>query len=255
MTWKLGDEFSVQRGNDTLNIQVKFDKANRYNYLIQKQTNDTIFAGTVSRYRGLYYFSRQVDDTTHWIHAMEIGNGAIKGLKSEWIQMLALDSEFDDLLTDQNKTENFKSPILKYVDHEKEIIRLTPDKKAMREFYESIIDSLPADTLIHLKEPTLNTEIEEESATTVLNTTDKEQLEIIDKIYPNPADQNVTLALKDKGIFRYSIFDNNGKLAIKGQLSKSINNIDISELKSGTYFFKVYPADREQVETIKLIKK
>ena len=256
LTWKLGDEFTLKHKNDTLDFKVKFDSENRHNFIIQKQTNDTVFAGTVSKFRGLYYFNRQLNDTTYWIYAVKIENGTIQGLQTEWIQMKAWDSEFDNLLTKSDKPIKSNSLVLKYVDRQRKIIRLTPDKDAMRYFYESIIDSLPADTLIDWYEPVSNSEIEKEITTKDLKESDTNQLEIIGRLYPNPASDNVTLTLKNnKTTFQYGIFDPNGKQVNVGLLTKTTNNIDISELTSGSYFIRVYSSYGEVSETIKLIKK
>lgn len=253
LTWTLGNEFSLKHENDTLDFKVSFDKEHGENFIINEKTKDTVFSGTVCKYRGLYYFNRQLNDTTFWIYAVKIENGTIRGLQSEWIQMMAWDSKFENLLTNQDKAKTKKSPILKYVDSKKDIIRLTPDKKEMKKFYESIIDSLPADTLIGWIEPIPDTEIEQEIATADLEETENDNLEIIKKLYPNPAKDNVTLNLSNTGTFQYGIFDINGRLINSGQLTNKTNNIDISEYNSGTYFVRVYPADREEIETIKLI--
>ncbi len=253
LTCTLGNEFSLRIENDTLNFKVTFNRKNRENFIIQENTNDTLFAGTVCKYRGLYYFNSQLNDTTYWIYAIKIENGTIRGLNSGWIQMAAWDSKFENLLKKPDKAKINKSPILNYVDSIKGIIRLTPDKKEMKKFYEVIIDSLPAYTLIDWHEPIQEIEIEQEITTKDLKETDNDNLEIIVNLYPNPAKDHVTLNIRDIGTFQYCIYDNNGQLIYSGQLTNKMNNIDISDYNSGIYFVRVYPADKEEIETVKLI--
>lgn len=252
LTWALGDEFSIKQGNDTIDFKVLFDKEKRENFIINKQTEDTIFSGTVCKYRGLYYFNEQLNDTTYWIYALKIENGTIKGLESEWIQMMAWDSKFENILSNQDEVKTNKSSVLKYIDSEKNIIRLTPNKKGMKSFYESIIDSLPTDTIISRTMPIPVTEVEQE-ITDIKEINNN--LELISKLYPNPAKDNVTLNLTILGTLKYGIFDINGKLVSDGQLTDKTNNINLSGFNSGTYFIRVYPNDNEELETVKLIIK
>lgn len=254
LTWKFGDEFSVKNENDTLVFKVLFDRDNSYNYIIQKQKNDTVFAGTVSKYRGMYYFNRKLNDSSYWISAVKIKNGIIRGFQTEWYQMKAWDSRFNDLFISSDKDKKCDSPILKYIDSEKKIIRLSPNKKAMRIFYESIIDSLPADTLINYLEPISDTELKSEEAITALKETYDQEYEIIRKFYPNPAVNDVTIVLNEEGVFLFRIYDNSGKKVKEGLLTKSTNIINVSELTSGIYFVKVYDSKREEGETVKFIK-
>src|ERR1700739_3963023 len=60
LTELLGNKLYIKRGKDTtvFNIINKGDK----NLIIDKNS-DTIFFGVVSRYKGLLYFSQQLNDT------------------------------------------------------------------------------------------------------------------------------------------------------------------------------------------------
>lgn len=242
LTWKLGDEFLIKHNKDT-----------KQNLIIQKSSKDTIFAGLISKYKGLYYFNQQLNDTSYWIYAVKIEEGFIRGLNSGWFQMLAWDNEFEGLLMHPEGTSNIISPVLKYIDTNNQIIRLTPEKKTMRTFYEAIIDSLPADTLIDWYQSSQDDEREETEAE--LQKTTPARTSIIEKFYPNPATNNVIFMLATEGSILYEIFDMNGSLVITGQMTSIINNIDISDLKRGTYFVSIYRKDSEEVETVKLIKK
>jgi len=252
LTYALGDEFSIKRGKDTIDFKVTFRKSDRQNFIIEQPNQDTIFAGTVCKYRGLYYFNIQLNDTTYWIYAIAITDQAIKGLQTEWFQMLGWDDEFEFWLTPPGQEKFNKRPsIIKYANPEKQIIRLTPDKKEMKKFYSTLIDSLPADTLVNWTVPITNVEIEKEI--TDIQETSTDQFEIISKLYPNPANDYCNLELYETEKYQFGIFDINGRLVNSGVLVDKLNKIDLSDLSSGSYFMRVYPADREDTETIKLI--
>lgn len=253
LTWTLGSEFTLKQENDTLNYIVLFEKKSRQNFIINEKTNDTIFAGTVCKYKGLFYFNSQLNDSTYWIHAVKIENGTIRGLQTEREQMFAWDSEFEDSVLDSNDINSKKSPVLKYIDRQNNIIRLTPNKKEMQKFYESIISDFPADTFINWIVPISDSTIDQNISKSELNGMENSELELISKIYPNPAVDFVTIKLSRTGVFEFGIFDENGKLLQQGKLLTEITEIKLSELENGTYFIRVYPADHEEVETVKLI--
>jgi len=252
LTYALGDEFSIKRGKDTIDFKVTFRKSDRQNFIIEQPNQDTIFAGTVCKYRGLYYLNIQLNDTTYWIYAIEITDQVIKGLQTGWFQMLGWDDEFEFWLSPPGQEEFNKRPaIIKYANPEKQIIRLTPDKKEMKKFYSTLIDSLPADTLVNWTVPITNVEIEKEI--TDIQETSTDQFEIISKLYPNPANDYCNLELYETEKYQFGIFDINGRLVNSGVLVDKLNKIDLSDLSSGSYFMRVYPADRADTETIKLI--
>jgi len=254
LTYALGDEFSIKRGKDTIDFKVTFRKSDRQNFIIEQPNQDTIFAGTVCKYRGLYYLNTQLNDTTYWIYAIEITDQVIIGLQTGWFQMLGWDDEFEFWLSPPGQEElNQRPTIIKYANPEKQIIRLTPDKKEMKKFYSTLIDSLPADTLVNWTVPITNVEIEKEIAD--IQETSTDQFEIISKLYPNPANDYCNVELYETEKYQFGIFDINGRLVNSGELMGKLNKIDLSDLSSGSYFMRVYPADSEDTETIKLIIK
>lgn len=243
ITQVLGNSFSIKQDNDTINYKVLFNNTTKQNFIIEEEFNDTIFSGTICKYRGLYYFNEEINDTTFWISALKIKNGTIKGLQTSWVQMYAWDKEFEFYPT------NFiqKPLTLKYIDTTNNIIRLTPIKKEMRLFYEKIIDSLSTDTLINWEDPITDEMFKKDSS--IINNS------ISHKIYPNPAKNNFTIELKNSDYYSYSMFDENGYIGSSGKLTQQLNTINISNLKSGTYFIKIYNSEKEISETQKLIVK
>lgn len=70
------------------------------------------------------------------------------------------------------------------------------------------------------------------------------------KFYPNPTSNSVFLELENEIIKEIYIFDLSGKLVIT---LKNVNNqIDLSSLKTGTYFIKT---DNINIKSFKIIKR
>jgi hypothetical protein len=72
------------------------------------------------------------------------------------------------------------------------------------------------------------------------------------KIYPNPAKTIVNIDIKDAENANLEISDINGRILFTKKLSNTSNTIDIENLSSGTYLFKVF-SDQESV-TSRIIK-
>ena len=73
------------------------------------------------------------------------------------------------------------------------------------------------------------------------------------KIFPNPCRNELYVSdLSGKGVIgNYEIYDFSGRLVVKSNENKAINNIDVSSIKSGIYFFNI--ETNEISETIKIL--
>ena len=253
LTFKLGNEFSIKHNNDTIDFELSFNKTERINYIVNKKTNDTIFSGIINKYKGLYYFNKELNDSTYWIYAVEINNGIIRGLGTEWLQMSCLNEEINRLLLKKENYNQDLQGLIKTINKDTSIIQLIPDKKIMKRFYSSIIDSLPTDTIIDWFELESNS-ILSNNDKVIMETEliETENNEIILNLYPNPANEFITLKtnLSEKVI--YYIININGQIVRSGQINSNVFKIDVSEFYSGTYFIQVYN-ETERKETVKLI--
>ncbi len=72
------------------------------------------------------------------------------------------------------------------------------------------------------------------------------------KVYPNPANDYVTIAVTDVDSYKLSVTDLTGKVVIEKSLNGIENNVDLSFLSSGAYFFTLNSGDKK--ETVKIIK-
>ena len=253
MTLQLGDEFSIKNNNDTLDFKVLFEKEGQINYIINKKTNDTIFSGIVNKYRGLYYFNKQITDTTFWIYAVKIENGTIKGLGTEWFQMAYLNEEIDKVLYKKQEANKDFEIMIKTINKDTSIIKLTPEKKIMKIIYRSILDSLPSDTIINFSGVAHNYELEKTAQIT--NTPEQKETgdrEIIVKLYPNPANEFIIIKTQEFSENIYGISNTMGQVVLSGRINSEEFKIDVSGLNTGTYFISV---DKEtgKSETMKFI--
>ena len=254
--WKLGNQFSIRKNNDTITYRLAFNSADRKNYIINTKTRDTIFAGTVSKYRGLYFFDHQFNDTTYWISVVDIDKGiftstpTIRGLGTVYQQMKVLQKQVN-----QGKHKQ----LIQHIDADSNI-RMKPDKKLLHDFYSSIIDSLPAYTIIKLETPekTINKSVDTtttDDTDTAETIVDFEEFEIIKKVYPNPAQNHINIMTYQADQYHFDLVDNTGKFVHRGQLTGKSEKIDLTDIQKGIYVLRIYTADKYKVETMKIIKK
>lgn len=234
----LDDHLTIKSGNDTLTLRVFAFK--NYNLITNSKTGDTLFYGTVSKFRGLYYFSQQLNDTSYWIYAVKIKDNLIYGLNSSWTQTMFVDTAIES---------GKHKKLVKYIDTDKKIIRLHPDKKELKNLFTTIIDNIPPDTILQFKEiySTLT------KTTKIATQIEPDDFEFISKAYPNPTTDFINIELQQKNI-SYQLIDLNGKLVLEGQFTNNINKIDLSKQPNGVYgLILVNPKDKQK-ETIKIIK-
>jgi hypothetical protein len=72
-------------------------------------------------------------------------------------------------------------------------------------------------------------------------------------IYPNPANDNLTISLGDSQTAVLSICDQLGQVVWLGQISQGINNVNISAFSPGIYFVQIDDLNQNR-RTLKLIK-
>lgn len=254
--WKLGDQFSMKKHGDTLTLTLDFDDDTRTNYLIEQETGDTVFAGTISKYRGLYFFDHQISDTSYWISAVDINkslfntHNTITGLGTGERQMKLL----EDAIRQGKLNE-----LVTYTNNDSSIIHLHPDKHVLYDFYASLVDTMPADTMVYLPE-NKTTQSGSGELADVENMTgefdeyqDFEENFMIKNLYPNPARDHCFLETYDAGDYMYALTDASGTLYQKDKIYESKTRIDLSELDAGIYFIRVYPENKSRYETVKLV--
>jgi len=233
----LGDNLTIKSGTDTLELKISAFK--NYNLITDSKTGDTIFKGTVCKFRGLYYFNQQLNDTSYWIYAVKLNDNLIYGLNSAWGQTLLVDRAIEN--------GQYKK-LVKYLSADK--IRLHPDKRELKSLFSAIIDSIPPDTILQFQavSPILT------DTTKVLTQIDPEDFEFFSKVYPNPTTDYVNIELQEKNKITYQLTDINGKTVLQGQFEDRLNKIDLSKQTAGVFYLTLISPTDNQRETTKIIK-
>jgi len=74
------------------------------------------------------------------------------------------------------------------------------------------------------------------------------------KIFPNPANYfvNISTTAEENITMKYSLYDINGREIITDVMSSNLEQVNVSTLKSGTYFLRV--CNTNQTYTYKILK-
>lgn len=237
----LGNKLYIKRGKDTTVFSVinKGDK----NLIIDKNS-DTIFFGTVSRYKGLLYFSQQLNDTAYLIYAVRRSGNYLYGLNAPW---------YEGILIDHSINRGEYKEMLKKMGKDGSFIRLHPDKNDMRKLYTMIMDSLPPDTLITM--PQKPGEVAKVDTASIIKEVDTEDFEMFSKVYPNPVTDELNIELQKKQDVGYTISDITGKAISNGQLHDTLNRVEVKALNPGIYVLTLAKANGKGEESVRVIKK
>lgn len=234
----LGDTLQIVGRCGWWNILTyKIISTRKSNQIINIETGETVFKGRVCRYRGLYYFNEQVNDTSFRIFALKITDSLIYGLQN-YFQYHQMDSAIES---------GAHSKLVKYVDKNKNVIRLHPDKKELRKLFTPIIANTEPFIVIPTKSSITLTE---DSAAPIAT----EDFETLSKVYPNPTTEILNVDLQQKNVASpYYLSDINGKVVLKGEFYEISNKLDLSHLSNGVYALTVVTTDSPK-ETVKVIK-
>lgn len=229
---------------DTLNI---YGKCISESYLIysNRKTNyivhfgDTIFKGTVCKYRGLYYFNEKLGNSSYRIFALKITDSLIYGLQN-YLQYH---------LTDSIIKSGEYPKLVKFINEKKDVIKLHPDKKEARKLFSDIIDNTEPFVIIRSEKKLKINDPEKMD-----DPLEPDDYEIFAKIYPNPVSDVLNVDLQQQNAANsYYISNLTGKVLEQGQFQELSKQIDVSNLTNGVYNLTVISSN-QQKETVKLIK-
>jgi len=235
----LGKQLIIKTESDTLTLNITSNK--KRNLILNAETGDTVFIGTVSKYLGMYYFNEQVNDSSYKIYAVKLTDNLIYGLTINWIQQLYIEDEI-------KKGNNKK--LVKYINTDTTIIRLHPDKQELRKLLGSFIIDFPPDTILNFYE---KSSIFMDTNNT-LTKIDPEDYEYLLKAYPNPTSGILNIELQQKNKLVYKLINLQGMSVLQGQFNDLINRIDLSKQSNGIYTLTLINLANKQKETIKIIK-
>ena len=238
LTTILGENLTIKSERDTLSLKIFAYK--NYNLITESSIGDTLFKGTVCKFRGLYYFNQQINDSSFLIYAVKIKDNLVYDLNSALAQTL---------LVEQSIENGQHKKIVKY--HSANLIRLHPDKRELRNLFSVIIDSIPPDTILQFKDVfSILTD-----TTKIIAPIDPEDFEFFSKVFPNPTTDIVNIELQQKNRISYQLSDVNGKTILHGQFTDIANKINLSKQTPGIYYLTLIMPKDNQKETTKIIKK
>lgn len=240
----LGNHLILKMDNDTLRL--KISEKNGFNLITSddKGNPDTLFYGTVCKFRGMYYFSQKVNDTAYWIFAVRKSGDKIYGMNGMFIEQLQIEKEV---------IAGKYPKLLKYMSKDTSVIRLYTDKKLIRKILEPFVDTLKPLTIMHFEKTNDTTQFKMDSSN-VISAIDSEEFEIISKVYPNPASDFVNLELQEQGKVLYKLSDIIGKELKQGECTEMVNKIDVSDMPAGLYILTVTSADGKISESVRVVK-
>ncbi len=81
------------------------------------------------------------------------------------------------------------------------------------------------------------------------------KLHIDMQVFPNPAQNNITLQIKHSSLanFYYTLTDQVGKVISQNKITQSSTAIDVHALAASSYFLSVY-ADQQLINSFKILK-
>lgn len=233
----LGDTFQIiGRCGDWNILTYKVISTRKSNEIINIETGETLFKGSVCRYRGLYYFNERVNDTSFRIFALKITDSLIYGLQN-YFQYHQIDSAIET---------GAHSKLVKYIDKSKKVIRLHPDKKELRKLFTPRIENTEPFIVIRSN----STFVTDDPVDSIV----PEDFETLSKVYPNPAIDIIHVELQQNNVASpYYLSDINGKVILKGQFYEISNKLDLSHLSNAAYTLTL-ATEGSPKETVKIIK-
>lgn len=234
-----GNQLSIKTPYDTLTLNISATK--KSNLITNRITGDTLFFGVVCRFRGLYYFNQQLNDSSYWIYAVKINDNLIYGFNSALGQTLLVDRAIENGL---------HKKLVKYISTDR--IRLHPDKKELKNLFSAIIDSISPDTIIMQFNTTYTNDFND--TTGIARQIDPEDYLFLSKIYPNPATDFVIIELQQKNKITYQLTDINGKTVLEGRFIDTKNKIDLTGQVDGIYLLTLVNLTDNHKEVTKIVK-
>jgi hypothetical protein len=235
LTDVLGQQLLIRKGSGSLDLRIR--STDHDNLITQAETGDTVFFGKVSQFRGVYYFSQALNDTTYWIYAVKITDQLIYGLNTGWEQTLLIDQAIE---------KGSYPQLVKWMNPEE--IRLHPHKREIKRMLSGIPTQIPPDTILTIAR--------EETANLPLSIApfDSDEYELVTKLYPNPVQDFCYVELGDQANLHYFLSDGQGNTIAQGQFKEKKNRIDMSKLSRGLYVLTLRSSIDQHKEIIKVMK-
>lgn len=235
----LGKLLTIKSGNDTLVLNIISTKND--NLIIDSKTKDTLFFGTVCKFRDLYFFNHKLNDTAYYISAIKIKDNLIYGLTNRWYQYLDVDNKI---------IKGNSKKLVKHINSDTTKIRLHADKKELKVLFRSIVSGYVPDTILNFNK-TYYEALEKKESISEIEQDENNNI----KVYPNPAIDFINVELKQKSKSSFQLSDINGRTILQGKLNELINKVDLNNQHSGVYLLTIINSESNETETKKVVIK
>ncbi len=252
LTRLFGSEFTLKNDGDTASFKVFFNKKTKLN-VISELDGDTVFYGLAEKYKGDYYLSYQLPDSTYWIQILSVEDSLVKGFGTLWSQMYYTSDLFFNDNDSLQEREQFGKLIIEESDTSEFAILSTVNKKLLREMFLPILDKLKTDTLIqlieheHKEEPLFEENIINDDTTDSIT----DNTNLVRSFYPNPVVDILQIERNQAMKAKFRVSNLKGVLVHQGSLE---NEINLSELNAGGYIIKVIEDQTNKSQSFRIRK-
>lgn len=241
---RLGSTLAVLDGNDTIRMIITYEKASGKNFITDTSAEDTLFAGKVYKYRGLYYFSRKVEDSVYLISAVKVKKDQIQGLGTEFLQMNTMARELE---------MNPASKLAGLVQKNKPAYALKPDREILSGYFSSMIDSLTPLKRISFRD----TKSASTSQDPVIPVTGIQAFipdtPLVSTVYPNPVHDVLNLKMKFPAQYHVALLNEKQEVVLQERFNSDHWLILMDHIPSGPYILRLVCDEFNRTESIRIL--
>ena len=242
---EIGDSIFVTENIDTLEYtKYTFIYDGEINLII-KNDADTVFLGTATKRKELILLNRVLENGKYAIHAIELTDSTIKGLETEWLQSILIDSitkspNYSKIITDTNQVKTIDAK-----------------KKDAKNIFRWVIDQLePLYIIDPYKIP--KSVMKEERMVAKEESPSTKFSKLVKTVYPNPFETILKIKMNINSTFRFQFHNSAGEQLINEQKTGDSFEFDLSNEQDGFIYLSVFDLTNKNpisAEKIKLIKK
>lgn len=240
----LGEEVVLASATDTIALRIGFEPATRIS-TITSPDNHLTTRGWVTRYRGAFYFTELLPDSTYYVHSWRRDRHTVQGLLDGYAQMTRLTEAIDQ----------GRYPELTRRHAPDSTIHLRYEAQVLRPFYEAELARLPVYRRLKPEWPLTGRSATPPSvaaATALKPDTAPPATGLIRALYPNPAHTQVTVQLPDSMRGTLRLLGPDGTTVLT-QPATATARLRVAALPIGTYTLHVQQAGTGRVAARRLV--
>lgn len=234
LTRVLGSDITVKSNFVVRSYHLEYYKADRTT-LITGSNGDTVYNGVVSKYRGLYFFHKEVAQDQFHIGALYVKDSQITGFLNIEKQMHRV----------QDSMEHYKNAELSQrpdylVQLSDSFILLETSKRPTYKLFNELLESTSPDVFRPLNE--VEAPLKTLDSTEADNSEQLEKAELVARFGLMPSTEELRILLKNKEPQAQHVLyvhDLNGKELYQKQVKGAIHAIATSQWPEGTYVFSI----------------